>query len=422
MKIAYLINQYPTVSHSFIRREILALEALEIPIVRFSHRYCVDKIVDEGDRQELDKTNVILKVGISGLFVYLLRAALTRPFRLFQALKLTLKLGWLSNGWLPNLAIWRHFAYLAEACVLLSWFRRLDISHVHVHFGTYSATVALLCQALGGPTYSFTVHGPEEFDNVRAVALPEKIKGAAFVVAVSLFGSSQLYRWCHPDDWSKIYIVRCGLNEQFFSLPWHPIPDEPRFVCVGRLCEQKGQLLLVRAVAKLISMGFSLKLILVGDGPFRELIETEIVRLNLEKAIAITGWATEAEVKRQILASQAMVLPSLAEGLPVVIMESLALGRPVISTYVAGIPELVESGKCGWLVPSGSVESLVNVMQTVLQTPKTVLEEMGKNGIQRVFRQHNIDREVQKLARLFDKNTSKPSATQKTQIQFKESI
>jgi glycosyltransferase involved in cell wall biosynthesis len=422
MKIAYLINQYPTVSHSFIRREILALEAIEIPIIRFSHRCCAEQVIDEADRQELDKTNVILKVGINGLLVYLLRVALTRPFRWFQAFTLTLKLGWLSNGWLPNLGILRHFAYLAEACVLLFWFRRSDISHVHVHFGTYSATVALLCQALGGPSYSFTVHGPEEFDNVRAMALPEKIKRATFVVAVSLFGSSQLYRLCHPDDWSKIHVIRCGLDEQFFGSPWHPIPNEPRFVCVGRLCEQKGQLLLVRAVAQLVSMGFSLKLVLVGDGPFRELLETEIIRLKIKKAIAIIGWATEAEVKRQILASQAMILPSLAEGLPVVIMESLALGRPVISTYVAGIPELIEPGKCGWLVPSGSVEALVSIMQTVLQTSRSELEQMGQIGIQRVARQHNIKQEVQKLARLFAQNALEPSINHKTQMLLKESI
>lgn len=211
MKIAYLINQYPLVSHSFIRREILALEALGIPVTRFSHRSCAGKVVDEADKQELEKTNVILGVGTVGLLGSLLLVAFTRPKRWLYALQLTLALGWQSH-W----GILRHFAYLAEACVLLTWFSRLGISHVHAHFGLYSTTVALLCHVLGGPPYSFTVHGPEEFDNVRKIAIPEKIKYATFVIAIGSFGRSQLYRWCEQAEWSKIHLVHCGLDEHFF--------------------------------------------------------------------------------------------------------------------------------------------------------------------------------------------------------------
>lgn len=162
--------------------------------------------------------------------------------------------------------------------------------------------------------------------------------------------------------------------------------------------------MLVEAVAQLVAEGFVLKLVLVGDGSLREKIETAITRLGLEGTIEITGWATEAEVQRQIFASWAMVLPSFAEGLPVVIMESLALGRPVISTYVGGIPELVEPGVSGWLVPAGSLNALVTVMRTALQTPISELEQMGKMGIERVTRQHNIQQEAQKLASLFASN------------------
>lgn len=405
MKIAYLVNQYPTVSHSFIRREILALEALGISVTRFSHRSCAEKFVDKADQQEFQKTNVVLSGGVVGLLASLLRIALTRPRRWFCALQLTLTLGWQSLGWLPDKGILRHFAYLAEACVLLPWLSRLGISHIHAHFGTYSTTVALLCHVLGGLSYSFTVHGPEEFDNVRGIALTEKIKRATFVIAVSSFCRSQLYRWCEYGEWSKINQVGCGLDEEFFSLPWQSIPDEPRFVCVGRLSEQKGQLMLIEAADRLLAEGFMFKLVLVGDGSFREQIETAIANSRLEETVEITGWATEAQVQQQILASRAMVLPSFAEGLPVVIMESLALGRPVISTYVAGIPELVEPNLSGWLIPAGSVEALVTAMRTVLQTPISQLEQMGKMGRQRVAQQHNIQQNAEKLAHLFTANS-----------------
>ena len=300
MKIAYLINQYPTVSHSFIRREILALEDLNISVTRISHRIWSEKVVDEADIQELAKTHVILSVGKVGLLAYLLRTAVTRPKLWLNALFLTLELGWLSNGWIEDRGLLRHLAYLAEACVLLSLSYRLEISHVHAHFGTYSATVAFLCHALGGPSYSFTVHGPEEFDCVRGMALTEKIKQAAFVIAISSFTRSQLYRWCDPKEWYKIHLVRCGIDEQFLNYPWQPISNEPRLVCIGRLSEQKGHLLLIDAVRLLVAEGMVFKLVLVGDGVLKESLERAIADWKLEKTITITGWATEAEVKKQI--------------------------------------------------------------------------------------------------------------------------
>lgn len=396
MKIAYLINQYPKISHSFIRREIIALEALGLPITRFSIRSCQEPVIDEADQQELDKTHVILDVGIMGLLISLLTVAISRPKRWLQALKLTVKIGLNSDrGLILN------FAYLAEACVLLDRFSHLEITHFHAHFGTNSTTVLLLNHVLGGASYSFTVHGPEEFDKVQAIALPEKIKYAAFVIAISSYGRSQLYRWCDFQDWDKIKIVHCGVDDAFFSFSSQPFPEKPCFVSVGRLSEQKGQYLLIEAVSKLVSQGYDFKLILVGDGELREPIEAAINQFNLQDTVEITGWATQADVQNYILQSWAMVLPSFAEGLPVVIMESLALGRPVISTYLAGIPELVIPEKSGWLVPAGSVEGLVDVIKTVLETPKSRLKEMGKIGAEMVKQEHNVKQEAQKLKQLF---------------------
>lgn len=191
MTIAYLINQYPKVSHSFIRREIAGIEACGIQIARFSIRSCHSELVDEADKLELKRTRVVLGIGIVGLLFGLLRVAVSRPIRFLQALWLTLSLGWRSEQ-----GILRYLIYLAEACVLLRWFSDSGVTHVHSHFGTNSTTVAMLCRAIGGPPYSFTIHGPEEFDKVKALALVEKVERAAFVVTVSSFGKSQLYRWC----------------------------------------------------------------------------------------------------------------------------------------------------------------------------------------------------------------------------------
>jgi glycosyltransferase involved in cell wall biosynthesis len=266
----------------------------------------------------------------------------------------------------------------------------------------------MLCHVLGGPPYSFTVHGPEEFDKVKAIALEEKIQRSAFVVAVSSFGKSQLARWCSREQWSKIHVVHCGVDELFLTQTPSAVPDTPRLVCIGRLSEQKGHLLLVEAAGQLAAEGLQFRLVFVGDGPLRTQIETSIARLNLQDHIEITGWASNAEVQQQILESRAMVLPSFAEGLPVVIMEALALGRPVISTYVAGIPELVEPGTCGWLVPPGSVEALTAAMRTALQTPVEKLEQMGREGAVRVAQQHDAAIEAGKLAALFRSSIETP--------------
>lgn len=394
--IAYLINQYPKVSHSFIRREIAGVESWGVRVVRYAIRSCESELVDACDRSELARTRIILGVGFQGLLWALFRVILTRPFLFLKTLALSLRLGRKSEKrW------WLHVVYLAEGCVLLQWCLEAGVSHIHAHFGTNATTVAMLCRALGGPAYSFTVHGPEEFDAVNALSLVEKVKQSEFVVAVSHFGKSQLCRWCPQDQWSKMHVVHCGLDPSFLEQPSGPIPEEPHLVCVGRLCEQKGPLLLIEAVRQLSTEGVPFSLVLVGDGPMRSQIEAAIAKSHLQNQIKITGWASAAEVQHQINMARALVLPSFAEGLPVVLMEAMALGRPVISTYVAGIPELVEPSVSGWLVPAGSVSDLVTVLRHVLKTPSKDLAQMGQAGAERVCKYHDQRIESHKLVKLF---------------------
>ena len=394
--IAYLINQYPKVSHSFIRREIAAVEAGGINVVRFSLRSCASELVDEADHAELKRTRIVLDQGLGPLLIGLVRVAFTRPRRFGSALALAMRWGGQSDRGLI-----RHIAYLAEACVLLQWFAEASVAHVHAHFGSNSTAVAALCHVLGGPTYSFTVHGPDEFDQVQAIGLVEKIQRASFVVTISSFSRSQLYRWCDSSQWAKIQIVHCGLDHEFLPPKFSPIPIAPRLVCVGRLCAAKGQLLLIEAVHQLVSEGIFLQLVLVGDGELRPAIETRIAQLNMQDHVEITGWADTSTVRQHLLASRAMVLPSFAEGLPVVIMEALALGRPVITTYISGIPELVESGVSGWLVPAGSIDALTAALRSALQAPVDQLEAMGRAGASRVLQRHHGATEAAKLVQLF---------------------
>lgn len=395
MRVAYLVNQYPKVSHSFIRREILALERQGIDVVRIALRGWDAEIVDEQDAREQQQTRYVLR-GMAPLLFAVARMVFKRPLLFSRALFLAWQMGWRADRPLPI-----HLIYLAEACLIARWVEERKVDHLHAHFGTNSAEVAMLVHALCELPWSFTVHGPEEFDKPGFLGLGDKVRRCSFVVAISSFGRSQIYRWVEHQCWPKVHVVHCGLESEAFVEPSLATPSKSRLVCVGRLCEQKGQLLLIEAAQRLTSEQLDFELVLVGDGEMRSEIETLVTRHGLNERVRITGWLSGADVRLEILAARALVLPSFAEGLPVVIMEAMAAGRPVISTYVAGIPELVTHGKHGWLVPAGDIDALVDTLRRCLATPVGDITLMGEAARQRVRERHAVDQAAEQLARLF---------------------
>lgn len=397
MRIAYLVNQYPKVSHSFIRREILALERQGFEVVRVALRGWAGELVDEEDLIERKRTRYVLRDGSLALLLAILRALLTRSASLIRALVLACRMGWRAER-----PLFVHLIYLAEACRIESWLREARVQHLHAHFGTNSAEVAMLIHVLGGPPWSFTVHGPEEFDKPQFIGLSEKVRHCSFVVAISSYGRSQLYRWVPHQHWSKVHVVHCGLETEYFDGTIRPVPAARRLICVGRLCEQKGQLLLVEAAQRLVAQGVDFELVLAGDGEMRGTIEALVRHYNLQGRVRITGWVSGEQVREEILAARALVLPSFAEGLPVVIMEAMALKRPVISTFVGGIPELVLPGEHGWLVPAGDVEALMHAMRVCLDTPADILNGMGEAAHKRVLALYCVDTQAEQLVKLFN--------------------
>jgi colanic acid/amylovoran biosynthesis glycosyltransferase len=393
--IAYVVPTYPMPSQTFIRREIAALEDRGWTVHRFAMRRFGRELVEPADRAEQERTEYILDAGAAGLARAVLAEALGRPRRWLAALASAVRMGRRSEKGL----VW-HLAYLAEACHLRRRLAGCGARHLHAHFGTNAAAVAMLCRLLGGPTYSVTIHGPEEFDAPRPLALRQKIHHAAFAVAISHFTRSQLCRWCATADWPKIHVVRCGLDQVFLAGAGLPVPRRPRLVTVGRLAEQKGHLLLVEAAARLRDRGADFELVIVGDGPLRGEIQELIDRLGLRDRVRIVGFLDNRAVRHELEDARALVLPSFAEGLPVVIMEAMALGRPVIATHIAGIPELVEPGRNGWLIPAGAVEPLVEAMAEALAADPAELDRMGRDGADRAARQHDAATEAEKLSAL----------------------
>lgn len=392
MRLAYLTTSYPEVSHTFIRREILELERLGHHVERLSIRPPNSTLVDPDDLAEVERTYYCLP----RLPREILPALRVDPRRLLGALWMTLQMARVSHrSLLVNLA------YLAEALTITRRLRERDVQHVHVHFGTNAAATARLVKALGGPGYSMTIHGPAELDSAIGFSLGAKIEDAEFVVAITDYCGAQLRRWVGLEHWEKIRVVHCAVPEALFDRARPIDPQNRTLVCVGRLTPQKGQLLLLDAVRRLVEDGVDLRLVLAGDGEMRGQVEERIRAFQLEEHVEITGWIDASEVTRRLTEARAMVLPSFAEGLPVVIMEAFALARPVLSTYIAGIPELVKDGENGWLVPAGNVDALTAALRAAIETPTPRLDEMGQAGLQAVRASHHLPTEVSRLEKHF---------------------
>lgn len=383
MKLGYLTNQYPKISHAFIRREILALEAQGVEITRFSIRRSPDAFVDPSDKAEPARTEFLLARGAPALFASVMRAA-AQPRAFAHAYRVMWRMG---AGSQRGMA--RHFAYLAEACLLRELCAARGIAHIHVHHATNPAAVALLCKVIGGPTYSLTVHGPEEYQEAARLGLPEKIAHAAFVVTVSEWGRRQLLPWCGATAQDKIQVLPIGVEEIFSCTPPVRIPDAPHFLWVGRLEEQKDPLLMVRAVERLRAQNRTCTVTMLGDGHLRAEIEREIARRDLHTLVMLKGWAGRQEILAELRACRALVLSSRAENVPSVILEALAQERPVVTTRVGGTAELVRDGETGWLVRPNSIEALAGGMRCALETDAAKLEGMGQAG--RRFVLENFD-------------------------------
>lgn len=402
MRLAYLCNLYPAVSHSFVRREIEAVERAGHEVHRFSLRPPRDDLKDEADLREAVETEVVLGRGVGPLISAALGLFLLRPVKSVASLAAALRL---AGPGLKQKA--RHVAYWLEAAWLLGRLERLRIEHLHAHFGTNPAAIAAIARAWGGPPYSFTAHGPDEFDAPVALSLPAKIEAASFVIGISSYGCSQLMRWCEPEHWNKIELIRCGLGADFLGAPVaDPRAESAEFVCVARLSGQKGLPLLIAACDRLRSQGADFSLTIIGDGELRDSLDAEIRRRKLETFVNLAGIRTSSEIREHLTKARAFVLPSFAEGLPVVLMEALALSRPVIATSIAGIPELVDD-ECGWIIPAGSEDALVEAMTDALRASARDLAAKGAVGRRRVHQMHNA---VQNAAQLIEAITRQSNA------------
>jgi glycosyltransferase involved in cell wall biosynthesis len=396
--IAYLTGDYPKVSHTFILREVEGLRAHGLQVLTCSIRKpSVTDFPGPEEQKALGET-------------FYVKAAAANPLRLLAAhtrLFLRSPRRWLSTLGLairtrsPGLKalLWQLF-YFAQAGVLAEHLRRLGVRHLHNHFGNSSCSVAMLSSGLSGIPFSFTEHGPAIFFEVERWALGEKIARARFVIAISHFCRSQLMLFSAPDNWNKITIVHCGVNVAAYGRKTGDFGKRVAFV--GRLDPVKGALLLIEAMAEVLKTHPDATLTLAGDGPARAPAEARAKALGVSGSVHFAGFLAQGQVAELLSTSDMLVLPSFAEGLPVVYMEALASRIPVVASRVAGVPELVEDGVTGYTVPPGDVATLADRMSRLMADPAAA-RRMGEAGRKAVEQDFDIAKEGVWLAEIFRK-------------------
>lgn len=401
--VGYLASHYPAVSHTFVMREVTALRRLGVEIETMSiHRAGPEELLTHADREAESTTFSVLPTSARRMLRIHARALARRPSRYVGTLLRAIRLS--PPGVRGHL--WQLF-YFVETMAIVERCLARGVRHLHAQFADGATDVALLVTHYLGPdaSWSLAVHGPVEFRDLARNRLQAKVRDARFVQAISYFGRSQILSLLDEADWGKVHVVRCGVDPTVYSPDGPDSPEPPggrfRILCVGRLVPWKGQSLLVEATARLVELGIDAHLTLIGDGPKRAELETLADRCRIPDRVTLLGAVGQDEIRAHYERADAVCLPSFAEGVPVVLMEAMALQRPVVSTRIMGIPELVEDGVEGLLVPPGDLGSLVRALERLAED-RELGERIGRAGRAKVLAEFDVRDSAKQLRALFD--------------------
>lgn len=409
MKVACLVSEYPAVSHTFIRREVVELRKRGLDVQTFSIRPPAQREwMSAADTAEYESTYYVLPPPKARLVGSHVKSCLQHPWRYLATAKKALEHRPPGVKGLVYSAF-----YFAEAIMLATELRKRGIEHVHNHFANAAATVGLLATQYLDLPWSFTIHGTSEFDYPAGLLLGDKIKAARFVACVSKFGRAQAQRCVDPKQWSKLFINRCGIDPSDLPTrePRDPKREASRIIAVTRLSREKAIPGLIEAFAAVSKRVPRARLDIIGDGPERPVVEALIASLHLGNSCKIWGYLSVEEVLREVAKSDILVMSSLMEGLPVVLMEALALEVAVVAPRVAGIPELVEHEQTGLLYTVSDWSQLAECLERLLQDAD-LRQQLAARGHERVLEQHAIGRAVMPIAtQLLEQEKSRRAAS-----------
>lgn len=397
-RIAYLVSRYPAVSHTFILREIRELRKSGIEILTFSINgpdHPIEKLTRE-EQEEARRTYFVKRRAFYDLLPAHLGALFAGPRRYFDGLFFALSLG----GADLRKMLYGIF-YFSEA-IMIGWrMKKESCSDLHVHFANPAATVAMIVSRVFPVAFSMTVHGPTEFEDTDNSYLRQKIKGAAFLCCISEYAKKQLMKVSEPSEWGKMKVLPLGIETEKFCPAASPAEQAPfEILCVGRLVPDKGQKILIAAMDRLVRANENVVLRVVGDGPDRTELEQEAAKRSLERNVFFEGNVNQDQILDYYRKAGAFALASFAEGVPVVLMEAMAMEIPCVSTVVAGIPELIENGKSGTLVPPGDEQALADAIMRFLKDPG-LRKRIGAEGRRRVVEKYSLEKNMREKAAYF---------------------
>jgi len=410
MHVAYLLSQYPAVSHTFFLQEILGLRARGMAIEAMSINL-PDRPLDALPPTEAQEARATMYVKDGKPFAAaakLLRIVLTHPQVAWRGLR--------AVAAIPNLTLRKRLfwhLYLAEALLVGWWMKQRKIKHLHVHFGGAVASVGMLTSQAWQIPYSLTIHGPEELLNADSYHLREKIAAASFVFCISDFCRSQMFRWSDPSTWGKFQVVRLGVDPVILSPQSRmttsgitmPGPKTLELVSVGRLVPEKGHRILLEAFRLLRERGVLVHLTLIGAGQDLAALQGFANRSGLGDSVTFTGALSHERTLAQLRRADIFALASFAEGIPVALMEAMSLGVPCVSTSIAGIPELIRSGIDGLLVPAANPAAFAEALES-LTSDSALRKSLGNSGRQRIISQYNLPLNQELLAQCFEEKLS----------------
>jgi colanic acid/amylovoran biosynthesis glycosyltransferase len=393
--MAYLVSQYPAASHTFILREILQLRRMgfDVRVASITNPDRPFERLTPGEQAEQSATFYVKNVGITGLLAASTRIFFSRPLAYLRTLIYAFRLASLDMR-----AMLFNFLYFAEAVVFVDWMRRQNLSHVHIHF---SSTVGLLAKRLLPIRASVTIHGSDEFTEPTRFYLREKVETFDLLCAISQYGRSQLMRFSDQRHWNKLRVCRLGVDPAVFvPRPPRQAPSPAEILFVGRIVPVKGAHILLAALDRLVREGRAVVLRFAGDGPHQADLERDVTKRGLKDHVIFEGWQNPAGVFALYQHTDIFALASFAEGIPVVLMEAMAMEIPCVATWVTGIPELIRNDVDGLLVVPSSEEQLAAALARLLDDPQ-LRERLGKSARKRVLDDFDLNRNTAQLAQIF---------------------
>jgi len=398
-QLGYLVSRYPAISHTFILREVLELRraGFQIHVASINGLDRPPSELTTEEREEAKRVFFVKAAGTRAALRAHCSVALRRPTVYLKAMWFAARLGGVD---IPKIIM--GLLYFVEAVMVGRWMEQRNLRHLHVHFATPAATVGLILTKVFPFTFSITVHGPDEFYEVRGYLLKEKIASAAFLCSIGLYARSQLMKVCGVEHWHKIELTPLGVDpDRFAPQPARTAGSIFEVICVGRLVPAKGQHVLLTAIQRLRLRGRFINLRLVGDGPDRASLEQAARRLGIQESIIFEGSVNQDRIQALFARADVFALASFAEGIPVVLMEAMAMEIPCVATWITGIPELIRDSIDGLLVAPSDDGAMADAIARLMDDGE-LRKRLGAAGRRRVIEKYNLRPNVEHLAQVFE--------------------